>query len=570
MISHRLILSSIVALAASISIAGPVRLATSFFISAGRTNPVILDAKADASGNLVTAAQVDATGGGKQIVITKFTAAGVRRWSSTINTPVPVTSPGQVAGKFQIMLDGVGNTYVLSPRAGNPVIADTTQDILIRKLSDTGATVGYLSLVSYLFDLTGDKFDVSNTQMQSLPSGPEVVVACTATSLGNRETLTYAFLLRGGVSGTAISVDGVQSIAGFYFDFGDGSFHYTTFSAAGLLPGQVSADGPQMRLFLQRERAYGSYPDIFRETGFQAYNTRITPSSFDLVGGNWRPLFESQLAPDALGFEAEGVASVADEGVLMSKNANLSRYISRGDDDLVHSFVEVPSTVPHTATRVGDNWLVYGHWSGGEYLLQYPSVGDLRVAHTIASQGMGAPYYVGNSLTSSRGRAYLAGGPTVGAVQGMFSSFSSEGELVYSAGLNQPFTLETSFVVPAANNRCWTVGKTSTGLQAVILWKEPDYFVGISADYIVLRGNTVSVKAHLNTPAPAGGYTFPVSVTSKLQNAPSSVTIAEGETSATFTVKVRNNATPGLATVTTRTNATYDVNTAHTATFSIR
>lgn len=147
MIALKPVFTFIVALAATISLAGPVRLATNFLIPAGRTNPVILDAKADASGNLVTAAQAD-FGSGKQIVISKFSAAGVRRWSSTINTPVSATAPGQVAGKFQIMLDGVGNTYVLSPRAGNPAVAGTTQDILLRKISDSGATVGYLSLVS--------------------------------------------------------------------------------------------------------------------------------------------------------------------------------------------------------------------------------------------------------------------------------------------------------------------------------------------------------------------------------------------------------------------------------------
>ena len=184
MIALKPVFTFIVALAATISLAGPVRLATNFFIPAGRSNPVILDAKADASGNLVTAAQAD-FGSGKQIVISKFSAAGVRRWSSTINTPVSATAPGQVAGKFQIMLDGVGNTYVLSPRDGNPVIAGTTQDIIVRKLNDNGATVGYLSLVGYLMGQSGTTFNVSNAQMQSLPSGSEVVLACTAITLDN-------------------------------------------------------------------------------------------------------------------------------------------------------------------------------------------------------------------------------------------------------------------------------------------------------------------------------------------------------------------------------------------------
>ena len=52
-------------LATSVSLAGPVRLATNFFIPAGRTNPVVLDAKADANGNLVTAALADVTAGGQ-------------------------------------------------------------------------------------------------------------------------------------------------------------------------------------------------------------------------------------------------------------------------------------------------------------------------------------------------------------------------------------------------------------------------------------------------------------------------------------------------------------------------
>jgi hypothetical protein len=185
------------------------------------------------------------------------------------------------------------------------------------------------------------------------------------------------------------------------------------------------------------------------------------------------------------------------------------------------------------------------------------------------SDASGSPYYVGNSLTSSRGRAYLAGGPTVAGVQGMYSSFSDTGELLYSAGLNQPFTLSTSFVIPAANNRFWTVGRTSTGLQAVNLWREPDYFVGISSVKSAAAGGTVTVTAHLNSPAPTGGYRFAVSVSSNLQDAPRTVTVPAGATSATFTVKVKSTATAGSATVTARTNATHDVNTAHTATFNI-
>jgi hypothetical protein len=38
------ITTAMVMLAASVSLAGPVRLATNFFIPAGRTNPEILDA----------------------------------------------------------------------------------------------------------------------------------------------------------------------------------------------------------------------------------------------------------------------------------------------------------------------------------------------------------------------------------------------------------------------------------------------------------------------------------------------------------------------------------------------
>jgi hypothetical protein len=249
-----------------------------------------------------------------------------------------------------------------------------------------------------------------------------------------------------------------------------------------------------------------------------------------------------------------------------------ARFISRGDELLAHSSIAVVSALPHTATRVGDNWLVYGQSTSGagEFFLKYPSVGGLTAtSFTISDASTGSPYYVGNSLTSSRGRAYMAGGPTVAGVQGMYSSFSDTGELLYSAGQTQPFTLSTSFVVPTVNNRFWTVGKTSTGLQAVILWQEPEYFVGISSVKSAAAADTVTVKAHLNSPAPTGGYTFNVSVSSNLQDAPRTVTVPAGATSATFTVKVKSTATAGSAMVTARTNATLDVNTAHTATFSI-
>lgn len=234
----RSVLTAVVAIAASVSLAGPARLATSFFMPAGRTNPVVLDAKADASGNLVTAALADVTGGGQQIVITKFTAAGVRRWSSTITTPVPASAPlSQVAGKFQILLDGVGNTYVLSPRAGNPLVAGTTEDLLVRKISDTGATVGYLSLVGYLSTTTGQTFNVKNAQMQTGPAlSAEVGLAFTAENVFSPFSSAYMLQFPGSVSGGAISVSGSLSQDGSFYSEG-GEFSRVTYSVVGLKEG---------------------------------------------------------------------------------------------------------------------------------------------------------------------------------------------------------------------------------------------------------------------------------------------------------------------------------------------
>ena len=70
-------LTALVALVATITLAGPVRLATSFFISSGRTNPIILDAKVDANGNLVTAAQADFGGGFRYKTVTHITLKSI-------------------------------------------------------------------------------------------------------------------------------------------------------------------------------------------------------------------------------------------------------------------------------------------------------------------------------------------------------------------------------------------------------------------------------------------------------------------------------------------------------------
>ncbi len=236
-------------LATSVSLAGPVCLATNFFMPAGRTSPVVLDAKADASGNLVTAALADVTAGGQQIVITKFSAAGVRRWSSSITTPVSVAPAGQAAGEFQIQLDGVGNTYVLSPRASNPVISGTTDDLLVRKISDAGATVGYLSLVGYLFDSTGTKYNVTNAQMQN---GPvllaEVGLACTAVNPATGGSSAFVLSIQGVVSGSAITVDA----RGGRMAYQD-SLQYENYAVVGLQsvsPSLDAAGRPRMRLVL--------------------------------------------------------------------------------------------------------------------------------------------------------------------------------------------------------------------------------------------------------------------------------------------------------------------------------
>jgi len=101
------------------------------------------------------------------------------------------------------------------------------------------------------------------------------------------------------------------------------------------------------------------------------------------------------------------------------------------------------------------------------------------------------------------------------------------------------------------------------------LWNEPEYFVDLSAPSSAAPGSTVTVKAQLLTPAPVGGYTFPVRVSYRLQDAPATVTVPAGETSATFTVTVRSTATAGPASITAQTNTTLDIDAAHTAKLNI-
>ena len=308
MLFYKSILTVLVALVASISIAGPVRLATSFFIPAGRTNPVILDAKADASGNLVTAAQAD-FGGGKQIIITKFNAAGVRRWASTINTPVPVTASGQVAGKFQIMLDGVGNTYVLSARDGNPAVSGTSQDILLRKINDSGVTVGYLSLAGYLVGHYSVAMNVTNAQMQGLPTGENVCVSFTGVTVSDSVSSAYIVLLRGGTSGSAITVDAIQVNDGVYFP-GAGRINY---SVIGLKPGEETVDGPQLRWLYKLEQRFEN-PILSEETTYLNCSTEITPTGFSLA------IAFPYVVASRIGFEAEGAGSTSDQVAITTKD----------------------------------------------------------------------------------------------------------------------------------------------------------------------------------------------------------------------------------------------------------
>ncbi len=513
------------------------------------------------------AAQADASGG-NQIIITKFTAAGVRRWSSTINTPVPVTAAGQVAGKFQILLDGVGNTYVLSPRAGNPVIAGTTEDLIVRKISDTGATVGYLSLVSHMFNASGQKYNVTNAQMQNGPAlAAEVGIAFTTVSLGDGASSAYMLQFLGGVSGGAITTSGSGALEGSIETYGD-EYFWRNYSVVGLKPGNPSfypGGTPKYRLIAKYEYEF-NIPSL----GISGVENGYLPASlvFDPDASTYDEPWDTAAG---LGFQAEGLGSSVDQTLVIDQHPDGSRSISRQVTDTARVAIGGSSS-PYSATRVGNDWLVY-RWLSvafGESLLKFPTTGALTATELPISFSTSSPYYAGGSIVSANGRAYLAGGPTVAGMQGTYSSFNSAGELVYSAGQNQPFTLSTSIVVPTVNNRFWTVGTTSTGLQAAILWREPDYFVGISAPSSAFAGNTVTVKAHLNTPAPTGGYTFNVSVSSNLQDAPRTVTVPAGDSSATFTVTVKSTARDGSATVVARTNATHDVNTAHTATFRVR
>lgn len=545
---------------ASISLAGPVRLGTSFFLPAGLTNPVVLDAKVNDSDFLVTATEADDIGGGKRIVITQF-KYGTRFWSSTINTPVSVAATGQTAGKFQILPDDGANTFVLSPRAGNPDFPSTTEDLILRRLNYRGRTVSYLSIVRYLAEQTGKELNVSNGRMLfTKRNSTDSVLAVTAVDPEGFSSI-YLLCLDGA------TVVGFASLPGSYSDDDAAGRLIISNRLVGLTPSGTPED-PRLRLAVKQEVSFLSYSDSslnYDQTLLLSLEVNADAGSISVGDPS------AAVLADRMGFQAEGLGSSEDQKLVLSRDASNNGYASRRTSFFQNVALPSLSSVPYTATRNGDNWLVYGQSTtgAGEFILKYPAVGALTATSYTISDAAAAPHYAGSSFTSSRGRAYLAGGPTVNGFQGIYSSFSDLGELVYSAGVKQPLTLSTSFVVPTTDNRFWTVGTTSTGLQAVIQWQEPEYFVGISAPASARRGSLVTIKAHLSTPAPAGGYTFNVSVNSNLQNAPRTVTVPEGASSANFTVRVRSKPL-GDAVVTARTNATYDVNTAHTATFTIR
>lgn len=252
--------------------AGPIRLGTSYFMPAGRTNPVFLDAKTDASGNLVMAVQADVAGGAKQIIVTRFNAAGTRQWSSTINTPVTISQAGPLAGKFQLMLDGSGNTYVISPRDGNPVISGTTEDLLLRKINSSGATVGYLSLIAYLKEATGQTFDVLNAQMQSGPrASQELTLALTARDFWPYLHHVFILSIQGGVSGSAISVAGNFWVEADLWDYWPTSLSSDEYKLVAVVPGQsnlAAAGGATTRIVIQSLSRYEEPEYLFESTSY--------------------------------------------------------------------------------------------------------------------------------------------------------------------------------------------------------------------------------------------------------------------------------------------------------------
>ncbi len=559
----RSVLSAVVVLAASVSLAGPVRLGTSFFLPAGLTNPVVLDARVNDNDFLVTATEADVIGGGKRLVITQF-KYGSRAWSSTINTPVSVAATGQIAGKFQILPDGASNTYVLSPRAGNPDFPSTTEDLILRQLNYRGTTGSYLSIVRYLAEQTGKELNVSNGRMLlTKRNSTDTVLAVTAVDPEGFSSIYLLYL-------DGPNVVGLASLPGSYSDDDAAGRLIVSNTLFGLTPSGTPED-PRLRLAVKQEVSFFSYGDSslnYDRTSLLSHEVSTDADTYSISLGD--PT--STVLADRMGFQAEGLGSSEDQELVLSRDASNNGHASRRASSFENVVLARMSSVPYTATRVGGNWLVYGQsmTGAGEFILKYPAFGALTATSFTISDAAAAPYYAGSSFTSSRRRAYLAGGPTVNGFQGIYSSFSDLGELVYSAGVKQPLTLSTSFVVPTTDKRFWTVGTTSTGLQAVIQWQEPEYFVGISARSSARRGDTVTVKAHLNTPAPTGGYRFAVSVSSNLQDAPRTVTVPAGDSTVTFTVKVKNTATVGSATVVARTNATHDINTAHTATFTIQ
>jgi hypothetical protein len=554
----RSVLTALVALAASISIAGPLRLATNFFIPAGRTNPVILAAKVDDDGNLGIAAEAD-LGPNKQIVITRFTAAGVRLWSSTINTPVSATAPGQLAAKFQLALDGRGNTLVLSPRAGNPDFPGSSEDLILRRINDSGQTVGYLSLVRSLHELTGQVFNIKSAQMQAVRWDARMLgLAITAVGM---DGLSNVFLLHvyAAPTGTSLRIVGYDYLLGQH-EISEDGVTTTNFRVVGLQQAGTT-ELPLLQVVVSRERSarlnsMGDYDETSTELYSVPDTSLIRLPSFNFPG---------------FGVQYRGHAASETQSLVVGEDSTGQSWLLEISETGTW-FGNSPDRVwvPSAAARVGNDWMLYAETGVNNeiaYLWKYTAFEELQLTRTFFFPKR----YRGDSLVSSRGRAYLAGGPQVGSVQGVFSSFSSDGDLIYSAGQTQPFTLSTSLVVPGANNRFWSVGTTSTGLQSVILWEEPRYFVGISTAEAVNPNASpiVTVKAHLNAPAPTGGYTFNVSVSSNLQDAPRTVTVPAGATSATFTVKVKDGSVENTATVTARTNATHDVNVAHTATFRV-
>ncbi len=581
-----------------VALAGPLRLAISYFAPPGETGIRFVDATTLTDGSLCVLTY-GLAGPQSRLRLTRYDNSGVRTWSRTLQIPSPVEETGENLKQASLLALPNGRVLVLSQRPGPADAPGVTVDVVARIFNSSGvilANRGLAPIVSI-----ADRMGVNFTSAQAVVDRDGMIwIAATGREIQFEKASSGQFCF-----------DASMALQGFRMDYGwlDGWWEDSyLFLQDSLLKGNGIAPGPNGGITVAlngiSRTYYGSEDTTYLDDFVLFWECKLSGGRIIQKKFVERPAYSSVrgntiYSPPSFhkGFDA---ASSADVSLLTLTCA-------------VEESVPMSCSLAINDNGIGDvrNWQAmkasdtYGlePLPNGDFLFVTPRAGtesgitlDWRrrvidpsstPSNVLASYGslvlptapLATPWIIPGLKTASNGVAYLPGGPSVGGKESIgisVANYSDSGtqkptvvwQLMQGVG-----SFGAKEILPTSDGKLFAVGVNVDGQIGMQLFQEATYFRGISVTSPFLRrGAKGSLRLLFAESAPAGGYVVQLSkLTGRFNGIPTRITIPEGKNFAEIEFDVLRTAPVGPITISARGDLAHDlINPVHTTTVEIQ